>query len=256
MFVGPTGFAKRIQYVWLLPSIILYSFFFFPLEFSLLFLFFVVFYFILLASENWCTMKSLASLHLEDLPYLNGTLPACLGNISRLGSITIEQTGLQGEIPWSRWMPLFKDQGSILNSLGLRFSLKGNLGLYGRALPEEFPLGCLIQNFRISQQPRLSGDLPSTVSKCRMKTLYITDVSLTGELPLEIRPSAACLCLLAVCTCSGGSKSSTAGCPTNVKAPGSMPRFLMKASSKAPRMERATWTSQSSRYRLEARICP
>ena len=131
-------------------------------------------------------MKSLASLHLEDLPYLNGTLPACLGNISRLGSITIEQTGLQGEIPWSRWMPLFKDQGSILNSLGLRFSLKGNLGLYGRALPEEFPLGCLIQNFRISQQPRLSGDLPSTVSKCRMKTLYITDVSLTGELPLEI----------------------------------------------------------------------
>ena len=131
-------------------------------------------------------MKSLASLHLEDLPYLNGTLPACLGNISHLGSITIEQTGLQGEIPWSRWMPLFKDQGSILNSLGLRFSLEGNLGLYGRALPEEFPLGCLIQNFRISQQPRLSGDLPSTVSKCRMKTLYITDVSLTGELPLEI----------------------------------------------------------------------
>ena len=132
-------------------------------------------------------MKSLASLHLEDLPYLNGTLPACLGNISRLGSITIEQTGLQGEIPWSRWMPLFKDQGSILNSLGLRFSLKGNLGLYGRALPEEFPLmDCQIDYLMIESQPDLSGNLSSTIARCSIKRLVITDVSLTGDLPLEI----------------------------------------------------------------------
>merc|ERR1711865_1175368 len=91
-------------------------------------------------SQNWCTMKSLNYLHLKDLPYLNGTLPACLGNISGLGSITIEHTGIQGEIPWSRWMPLFEDRGNVVNSRGLRFSLLGNLGLYGRALPEEFPL--------------------------------------------------------------------------------------------------------------------
>ena len=131
-------------------------------------------------------MKSLNYLHLKDLPYLNGTLPACLGNISGLGSITIEHTGIQGEIPWSRWMPLFEDRGNVVNSRGLRFSLLGNLGLYGRALPEEFPLDCYIQSFRINQQPRLSGDLPSTIKRCILQRLVITDVSLTGDLPFEI----------------------------------------------------------------------
>ena len=134
-------------------------------------------------------MKSLISLVLKDLPYLNGTLPTCLGDISTLGSIAIEQTGIQGEIPWSRWIRLFVDRGNINDSWGrgLGFSLVGNLGLYGRALPEEFPLmDCQIDHLMIESQPDLSGNLSSTIARCSIKRLVITDVSLTGDLPLEI----------------------------------------------------------------------
>lgn len=136
-------------------------------------------------------MKSLNSLVLKDLPYLNGTLPTCLGDISTLGSIKIEQTGIQGEIPWSRWIRLFVDRGNINIATswghGFNFFLSGNLGLYGRALPEEFPLmDCQIDYLMIESQPDLSGNLSSTIARCSIKRLVITDVSLTGDLPLEI----------------------------------------------------------------------
>jgi len=163
----------------------LYSFFFSPLEFSLSFLIFRCISCVLLASQNWCSIKNLLYLHLKDLPFLNGTLPKCLGNLTGLGALWIANTALEGEIPWSEWMPLFGEQGNIINT-GLQFYIENNPGLFGRATPEEFPLVCNVQKFEIINQLGLSGNLSSTISRCRMKMLDITDVSLTGDLPLEI----------------------------------------------------------------------
>ena len=148
-------------------------------------------------------MKKLLYLNVADLPYLSGTLPPCLGDLPTLGLLRIVQTGIQGEIPWSRWMPLFVDQGSVVNSRGLVLHIESNPNLFGRATPEEFPLmengtngtranntimqfGCQISKLKIISQPDLSGNLSSTIARCTISQLIITDVSLTGDLPLEI----------------------------------------------------------------------
>jgi hypothetical protein len=149
--------------------------------------------------KQWCQLTKLIRLKLLALPMLRSTLPPCLGNVTGLIYIELNQLiGLTGEIPWfdqygyNGWINLVNTRS--FGSLGQIQNTDINIhetNLVGQALPVVFPVQCTLKTITLSNNPHLGGILSPSIRNCPLIKIQIESSggrhgNFTGDLPQSI----------------------------------------------------------------------
>lgn len=132
-------------------------------------------------SDKLGQLTELKNLYIDRNKNLGGSIPATIGNLTKLESINIAQTGIGGAIPQELSKCI-----SLKNFMAYSNQLSGQIPDFWDKLPN---IGVL----QLYSNPGITGPLPATMGTLKKATgIQLRDCNITGNIPVSFAGLEKC----------------------------------------------------------------